>query len=668
MIRAKIKDLVPFLDARSGMGQEELAACSKQEEALHKKLCAEPDSREKSLFLVALKSWGVTSGILYAGGERKQTYRLPEPEMEKAYTAARYTDLYGLRWDVAACRNGIALVRYGNVSILVQEQMLYDIVTPKDYSGALSAEGGVPSFLPDYMRGESLSEAEAKYGEQQAIASQLQGELDAVTNNAAPELAALQEEIRKKEQELARRKEEMLAEINRRKEELQEKINALKKRIYMLEAGIYSIRCFHGETVELLHLRSGRNAPADIPFVLNQKLLYLDEDLARLLSIYNEDLLHNYRLIEEAVKYSDDVLDAFCHQEKCITFFRVSKDGNEFTRSEDNMVAACYMLHGDKTGFLVRNGENVYCGWMEDEWAEDRTVKFEDELFFRNGVSTVEGLENGAEIPDHATPVGERVSRLFAMSVLQGLIDRGEILNFPEPVSVLQPSRYIVFNYADRWLDDNRYGDFATLVQNLHRYNREGDTILLVQWLGHEENNGRGIGYADRTHDCHVQSGINRINRIENGVCCVSAKKNWSEKGARSNFKIYKDEFINLTYFNSLWMEYYIQTKKIGKFGAMLNKNRYFPVYTHMSYSYLIPFFRQALFFLREREAQERSRILPFYPELDSVPEWQVRLSEWKVQNQVRTITGYQAKRFAAYLKKGVFPSMEYLFQKNTNS
>lgn len=81
MIRAKIKDLVPFLDARSGMGQEELAACSKQEEALYRELCAEPDSKEKGLFLATLKSWGVTSGTLYVGGERKQTYKLPGPEV-----------------------------------------------------------------------------------------------------------------------------------------------------------------------------------------------------------------------------------------------------------------------------------------------------------------------------------------------------------------------------------------------------------------------------------------------------------------------------------------------------------------------------------------------------------------------------------------------------------
>ena len=57
-----------------------------------------------------------------------------------------------------------------------------------------------------------------------------------------------------------------------------------------------------------------------------------------------------------------------------------------------------------------------------------------------------------------------------------------------------------------------------------------------------------------------------------------------------------------------------------------------------------------ALQYLREREETERKRIAAYYPDLDSISDWPVLLSEWKLAKNVREITDYQAKRFAKTL------------------
>ena len=321
------------------------------------------------------------------------------------------------------------------------------------------------------------------------------------------------------------------------------------------------------------------------------------------------------------------------------------------------------MLHGKKIGFAVRNGENLYLGWLEEKWEEDRELTFEENVMLRAGKKEISD-GNKAE----STPIKERVSRMFALNVLRGLLDNKHLLNIPDGEDLLRPSKYIIYNYVDAWLEDNRYGDFATLVKNLHEYDREKDTILLITAVSEvfdSYKNGpeRGLEEAqvNRTHDCSVSSGLNTINMIdEHGNIFVSAEKEYSICGARSNFLIKKHEFLNLTFMNSLWLEYYIMTKKIGDFGR--KRNRYGNE-TSLDYAYLIPYFKKALEYIREREQQE-AELIKQYVQLKDFPEWQILLSHWKIAKKVHKFTNYQAKRFAKYLKAGTYFEMTHLFDK----
>lgn len=68
-----------------------------------------------------------------------------------------------------------------------------------------------------------------------------------------------------------------------------------------------------------------------------------------------------------------------------------------------------------------------------------------------------------------------------------------------------------------------------------------------------------------------------------------------------------------------------------------------------VNFSSVLPYLNHALEFLDKREAEE-SALISKYIELPH--EWQLELSDWKMKHDVHTITDYQAKRFAKYMKE----------------
>lgn len=114
----------------------------------------------------------------------------------------------------------------------------------------------------------------------------------------------------------------------------------------------------------------------------------------------------------------------------------------------------------------------------------------------------------------------------------------------------------------------------------------------------------------------------------------ISVKKKWSEAGATSNMRIYSDEYINLCYMNTEWIQYLLTTRKTDSFREFASAVKYL---------------RAAMQYVKPREEHERELILKYYPALDKIPDWPVLLTEWKLDN-ARNITDFQAKRFAKYL------------------
>ena len=110
-----------------------------------------------------------------------------------------------------------------------------------------------------------------------------------------------------------------------------------------------------------------------------------------------------------------------------------------------------------------------------------------------------------------------------------------------------------------------------------------------------------------------------------------------TDKPARANFEVYDKEIINLTYMNSVWLEWVINNKKLG--GWSVNGKA-------VDYAYAIRYLKTAMDFIKAREVEEKALIDAENPEICKDADWPLQLSEWKLEKKVRTITPHQAKRF----------------------
>lgn len=299
-------------------------------------------------------------------------------------------------------------------------------------------------------------------------------------------------------------------------------------------------------------------------------------------------------------------------------------------------------------------------------------------------------------------------SRYFIFSILQGLAKENGIMPIPNGSFLHPDGKNVIFSMADNWLSDNRYGSLEDILTHTFGEGkiRKGDMILTLRALSAEGrtydtySNDRGRGYKNRTHDVHVSdNSIYPINLVEadeywytcyktrvfdemrkecrrgrtdevslpndafdiheekitkyNYFVSLEKEENWRRSWyknnghddgyrSRANFQLSNKEFIHLTFLSSLHIEYVIFNKKAVCHSVSGSK---------VNFSYMLPYLNHALEYLREREAREAEIINAFTSaSIETVPEWQVKLSEWKLENNVHEITEYQAKRFAKFL------------------
>ena len=393
-------------------------------------------------------------------------------------------------------------------------------------------------------------------------------------------------------------------------------------------------------------------------------------------------------------------LDVFAPNERCVTLVRLSRTGRRFKMSEiyANMLEEYRLYHGNTVGIVIRNGENVYIGWTDAEQVhvtDDFIMEVDPKAFHVN--NDFIGQETEAEretrlIQERTNArqvAAELVSRIFIFNILQGIVDNSDLLPLPEGITISRESECVKFSMADKWLSDNRFGSFADIVERCNEPElHKGDTILTVQFLRPQyENrniyrqwqNDRGRGEKNRTWDCSVSDcQVYPINLVEydeprqrtyyryNGIryvtngdgsslskdaeiietkwerdphFFVSVKKTESNSGtARSNFEIYPDEVINLTYMNSVWLEYAINNRNLG--GWVVGHQA-------VDYAYGIRYLNTALEHVRRREAEESALLNEADPTYISThPEWPVQLSEWKLATGIRRLTPRSTKQF----------------------
>lgn len=589
-------------------------------------------------------------------------------------------------------------------------------VTPAELRAQLSVPMGsegsaiVPADQQGLLTGNALS---AKLEENKSAIDTLEQQKEDIRNARSKELAGLKAQIDALQATLEEKKQNLMAQLEEKMAEMEAMKENLENQIFLLDSQLYAIRCYAGEVVKFAHIRKGKNAPNTEPIVIYQKLRFLDEDLGRIASLY-ELQWDKLGMFESFLQHHPLALETFAPNDRCVMLVRLSRTGRTLGRKEDspysNMLEDYDYYHGRTVGIIIRNGENVYLGWTD----EDR-VHISDDLIISRVITEVTPdepkefhFESDRKRYEKEQKEARKqlldgiISRAFVYNILQGIVDNSPLLPLPKGVKLSKQSEYVIYSMADKSLTDNRFGSFTNILALCNKQVHEGDQLLTIQFLVPERNrsfyggwssdtwqNTRGRGDRNRTRDCSVEDCklykanvveydepeewlryryekgkrpdgspayagpyrcradteldpeveiLERYTVTERHVFVSVPKPSWRGTDVRSNFELYNNEFINLTYMNSIWLEWVITNNKLGGWtiGGKV-----------VDYAYAIRYLKKAMDYIRQREDQEKAFIDTVDPKICKDPDWPLKLTQWKLDKQVRTITEYQAKRFA---------------------
>ena len=455
-------------------------------------------------------------GLIHEPNERK--YK--EIKDQNAYLAEN-----GLSWDLLYRDDIACMLRAGKTTVVLPSE----IVECKEYQD-----------LDEYTIDELKALTGTVGSEMDATLPELPGTLSSISRKAMTNsIHEKQQEMEEKKAEMEQQKTAMKKEIEKARKEIEAKykvqmdkiqemqdtlarqMSQLEAQLFILDTQLYSIRCFMGETIQFTRLLSGKPEEKEEPVVLYQKLRFLDEEMGKFLSLYDFDW-SGINLFEDALRYREDIQDIFAPPGKSISIIRVSRNNIQFFDSDKaaNMLEAYEAYHGKKIGILVRNGENLYLGWTD----EDRISIPGENAFLQPKT------EEASEDYRASSTKEEIASRYFLFSILQGIL--GKFLNLPEGTSVFKPSKYVVLSMAEGWIEDSRFGSFADIVGRTNDQPLQvGDQVLTTIRVTRDDtydsftgkstryqkyNNNRGRGDKNRTHDAVLANNtVYRINVID---------------------------------------------------------------------------------------------------------------------------------------------------------
>jgi len=440
-------------------------------------------------------------------------------------------------------RKGIPVMNPGNYLTYIPERD-YSNITPAQMQLALCAHTDltVSGLIPQ----------EAEYtmtvkGAQHALdnhveaLSEYKKRMEQTQKCESPELVEMKRQIEALQKEMYAKRDELMAQMQEKLYELEETKFRLESQIYLLDSQIYSMLCYAGETIKFTKIRSGKNAPMEEPIVIHQKLNFLDEALGRLASLYTIKW-EEIDQFETFLAHHPLALETFAPNERCVTLVRLSRTSTKLGMGTDqfghynNIMETYEYYHGATVGIIIRNGENLYFGWTE----QDR-VDILDDLIIGHTIIDVQ-----PDVPPKFTFESDRrryienerrakkkimdgiVSRKFVYSILQGVVDNTDMLPLPNGIKLDKQSEYVIYAIADHWLTDNRFGSLRDIVSKANEIVHAGDIVLTTQclvperehsWNGHYDprwHNARGRGDRNRTHDCEVDDcTIYPVNLVE---------------------------------------------------------------------------------------------------------------------------------------------------------
>ena len=412
--------------------------------------------------------------------------------------------------------------------------------------------------------------------------------------------------------------------------ELQAKIKQYEHELLVMRTDFTAFEYRHGLTIDFTRITSGECAPVEQPIVVYQKLIYLDEDLPRLESLYDVDA----GSLEVALKHSPALLEHICPTNKGVSFLKMRNSSGKFAL-DNTVMKFVEDTMPNEVGVLVRNGENTWLTWLDSD-----KVSFSQDSFA--SVSSQEKEPSVKLIQ----------SRYYVFSIILGLIERGEMLQLDHvPVDVFSDPSIILSN-ADSQITDSTYIELGALLHTLNDYSKPDDPIFVLnsftdQAKYHSYYGGgtteRGRGDNALTNDTSVKRGVNKIRGIDYFsdftyrfyVAGVKGRNFGREAKISPSLYIENDEFINIKFLTSSLIDYYIHTKRIGRVS---NSGRY------VNYSHMLPILFEIKKELEKQEKEDRLYIVAKDYDLNL-------LTSFKIIHDVRVVTKFQAKRYSKWVQ-----------------
>lgn len=394
----------------------------------------------------------------------------------------------------------------------------FEIEELKDYSmltvselkaigGSVTETSNLPVNMNDVSKGK-LNDVRSEYEQK---AEELKAQAKDIKDAKTGELAEIQKKIEEMQEKLRKKQEVLMAELDKKMAELAEQQAILNNQMYMLDTQIYSIRCYLGEVIDFKKITNGRCMSEDEPLIIFQKIRYINEELGKYMGMYNIPITEeSSNTFIDILRNRADLRDLFVPNDKCITILKASRDGKYKGAVENvnNLLKDYEAYHGKQIAILVRNGDNLYIGWTNEE-----KIGISDEnVFYVPKTDSFTGADE--DVVETKSSKSDMVSRMYILSIIQGIKDNTNIISLPKEVNIFKPNKYIVFSAAEGWIEDNTYGTYEDILNKSKDIPlKEGDFILTTMNIGRDDsfkerydsyNNDRGIGDKNRTHDAHI--------------------------------------------------------------------------------------------------------------------------------------------------------------------
>lgn len=219
----------------------------------------------------------------------------------------------------------------------------------------------------------------------------------------------------------------------------------IREEVSRLTKGIESLGIYSGDGVAVEQVADGASATRDIPLVLFQRLLFMDEEFAINLALGGPDW-EDLEAFHEALRSDDQLRRALVPYARCVVLFQVRrKEKDYYPHLRDEEPLAWAMMNAEanasnrKRFLLVRDGERISHVWLPDAIGNPkRLFPKMDELDkpFRGYDGTKLTFEDLAYHKAHEQAESEALFYRRILVLLWGLNDRLSIFgDFYDPAT-----------------------------------------------------------------------------------------------------------------------------------------------------------------------------------------------------------------------------------------